>query len=227
MPEENSSTADDMEGQMIAKCRQDGTVEISGARGTEKFNRIEAGIGWPAKEDGYLCIAGERMDGKYHLLWEIQGGLWELGSQIPELTNRFMIDCIRADTDDGVAAAYLRSLNNSVMETARDHGEIKRHLGRPELLPPIVPVPASMTGSFRSAVEQVRGIVMSGKVVIHRTNCKRLVTAMRQKVEDLMDSSVMKAFAWVILGMERSGTLAPEETSDAGWYGNLDRSVWF
>ena len=95
---------------MRAKCLGDGTIAVTGTKGTESFNRIWAGVGWPENAAGYLCVLGERVDGRYHALWEKNGGLWELGVAAVEVKDRFLIDCIWVDARDAVATSYLRTL---------------------------------------------------------------------------------------------------------------------
>ena len=66
----------------------------------------------------------------------------------------------------------------------------------------VVPVPERATANYRSALERTRGVIMAGNLMIHEANCPKLVYALRQPLEDLLRSPVMKALVWVITALE-------------------------
>ena len=96
---------------MHAEYLDDGTLAISGATRVETFERIWAGIGWPDLDPGYICVVGERTDGRYHALWEKQGGLWEIGRAAVEAKDSFLVERVLVDTRDELATSYLRTLD--------------------------------------------------------------------------------------------------------------------
>ena len=95
---------------MQASYLPDGIIAVTGAVREERFTRIWAGIGWPDRDPGYLCVVGEREDGRYHALSESLGGLSELGRAAIEAKERLLVENIWVDGRDAVAASYLRTL---------------------------------------------------------------------------------------------------------------------
>jgi hypothetical protein len=222
---------------MRAKCLEDGTIAVTGTKGAESFNKIWAGVGWPENEAGYLCALGERVDRRYHALWEKSGGLWELGVAAVEAKDSFLIDCIWVDARDAVATSYLRTLPGLCFHeepsergcaTATGAGspaKEPRSIER-EMTATVVPVPERATANYRSALEKTRGVIMAGNLMIHEANCPKLVYALRQPLEDLLRSPVMKGLVWVITALEDAKRSADTEVSTSdSWYNNSPRGL--
>ena len=96
---------------MHAQHLQDGIIAVTGTVREERFTRIWAGIGWPDRDAGYLCVVGEREDGRYHVLSEFLGGLSELGRAAIEAKDRLLVENVWVDGRDAVATSYLRTLD--------------------------------------------------------------------------------------------------------------------
>ena len=222
---------------MHAEHLQDGTLAISGTSRIETFNRIWAGIGWPDRDQGHFCVVGERLDGRYHCLWEKQGGLWELGNAALEAKDRFLIECIWADTRDTVATSYLRTLDGlcfyedpeetSIQPASAAEPPTQRdHFRDRDTTATVVPVPERIAANYRSALEKTRGVIMTGGLMIYERNCPRLVYILRQPLEELIASPVMKALVWVICALEEHKGNGLIENEAAGpWYGNPPRPL--
>lgn len=220
---------------MRAEYLGDGTIVVTGTKGKESFNHVWAGIGWPETEAGYLCVIGERVDGRYHALWEKNGGLWELGAATIEAKDRFFIDCIWVDARDAVATSYLRTFPGLCFyeEPAKESfprstgvdspGKSSRSIAD-RTTATVVPVSDRTTNNYRSALEKTRGVIMAGNLLIHEANCPKLVYALRQPLEDLLRSPVVKGLVWVVTALEEAkggANLAISESDP--WYGNTPR----
>jgi hypothetical protein len=203
-----------MEPIMRAERLEDATIAVCGATRTETFNRIWAGVGWPEKNPGCVCVVGERTNGLYHCLWEKLGGLKEIGESIISAKDRFLVDRVWVDGRDELATSYLRTLDGLCFYEDRanlarslDAAIPKRHwpsLSDPETTAAVVAVPDRVVSNFRSALEKTRAVIMTGSVVIHESGCPRLVYTLRQPLNDLMGSPIMKALVWVISALDRS-----------------------
>ncbi|HMK34571.1 MAG TPA: hypothetical protein VK463_05865 [Desulfomonilaceae bacterium] len=221
---------------MQARYADDSTIAVSGARRTEQFNRIWAGIGWPDREPGYLCVVGERTDGLLHALWEKHGGLWELGEGIIEAKDRFLIECIWVDTSDEVATSYLRTREGlcfyddpaSEPSASGISWPASRwpHFRDRDVTATIAAVPVRIVKNYRSALEETRGVLMTGRLMVHESNCPKLVYTLRQPVRELLGSSVMKALVWVISALEAAKGVGQLDfkLSDP-WYTNFSRDL--
>jgi len=220
---------------MHAEYLEDGTVAISGVARAEKFSRIWAGIGWPDRDQGHIVVVGERTDARYHCLWEKSGGLWELGDAAVEAKDRFLVECVWVDTRDEVATSYLRTLNGLCFYEETRGGEGTSAATQPsttaghplrdrDTTAAVVPVPGRITGSYRSALEKARGVIMTGGLLIHERNCPRLVYTLRQPLDDLIKSPVIKALVWVVNALEElKGNGINGEGPQSPWYGNAPR----
>lgn len=214
---------------------EDGLIAVSGARRVETFTRIWAGIGWPDRDSGAICAVGERPDGRYHALWEHTGGLWELGEAAVAVKDRLLVESIWVDSRDSLATSYFRTLNGLCFHESSDSdkdstlGKLFRSLkdrGNERELPTaaVMPVPDRVTDNFRSALEKTRGTIMKGNLLIHESNCPKLLYIIRQPLEDLLQSPVMRALVWVITALDATkGCHAGEETNMGPWYGNFSR----
>ena len=237
---------------MQASYLPDGMIAISGTVREEKFTRMWAGIGWPDRDPGYLCVVGEREDGRYHALSESLGGLSELGRAAIEAKERLLVENIWVDGRDAVAASYLRTLEGlcGYQDTSRFSAvEVgaglkpaptsaspanpailnvsRRELGYWGILEHtanVVAVPDRIAGNFRSALEKTRGVIMAGNLLIHQTRCPKLIYTLRQPLDEILRSPVMKALVWVITALEdHKGNDRPPEAGGEPWYGNLPR----
>ncbi len=220
---------------MRAQYLEDGNIAVSGTSRTETFTRIWAGIGWPDRESGYLCVMGEKPDGRYHALWEKTGGLWELGDAAVHAKDRFLIECFWVDARDSLASSYLRTIDGLCFH----EDPIPAHLtavGTPfrrvrdqRIVPEIptaavVPVSDRVIDNFRSALEKTRGVIMKGQILIHEANCPKLVYTIRQPLDDLIHSPTMKALVWVVTALEIAKGCEAEENQRSGpWYTNFSR----
>jgi hypothetical protein len=212
----------------------DGTIEISGSTSTVQFNRIWAGIGWPERDPGYLCVVGERRDGRYHALSETRGGLWELASAAVDARKSFCIERIMVDSTDELSTSYLRNYGglcsyeeelqraSYLFLGATTHPQIKQD-GPP--LPTVSPVQERIITNYRAALEQTRGVIMNGKLLVHEANCPVLVYTLRQPLDEILPAPVMKALVWVINAFEQSqGGGPPDRTDFDTWYSNIERN---
>lgn len=219
---------------MKAELLHDGTIGVSGRSRIEKFDRIVAGIGWPDVDPGYICVIGERTDGRYHALWEKRGGLWEIGDSAREAKDRFLIDCVLADTRDELAASYLRTLDGLCFPKEdgkeRPTGGAGSHTAGDfrdrETVAALIPVPERVTSNYRSALEKTRGVIMAGRLMVHEPNCPVLVYTLRQPLDELLRSPVMKALVWAVSVLEDTGGSENMggESRDP-WYLNLSREL--
>jgi hypothetical protein len=220
---------------MRAKYLEDGAIAILGTSRIEAFTRVWAGIGWPDRESGYLCVIGEKPDGRYHAFWEKTGGLWELGQNAVHAKDRFLIDCFWVDGRDILATSYLRTVDGLCFheyptpDKPKSLGKLFRSL-RDRQSAPDAPtatvrlVPDRAIDNFRSALEKTRGVIMSGKILVHEINCPKLVYTIRQPLNDLLQSPAMKALVWVVTALEDAkGCEAQEDLPPGPWYTNLSR----
>jgi len=219
---------------MKAEFLHDGTIGVSGRSRIEKFDRIIAGIGWPDVDPGYICVVGERTDGRYHALWEKRGGLWEIGDSAREAKDRFLIDWIMVDTRDELAASYLRTVDGLCFhqkdgkERPTD-GTVSNtggNFGDRETVAALIPVPERVTSNYRSALEKTRGVIMAGRLMVHEPNCPILVYTLRQPLDELLRSPVMRALVWAVSALEvtRGSEKIGGESRDP-WYTNLPREL--
>jgi hypothetical protein len=218
---------------MYAEYLPDETLVVSGTQKAEKFNKMWAGIGWPDLDDGYICVVGERVDSRYHCIWEKLGGLWELGSSAIDAKDRLLVDRIWVDARDEISTSYFRTLDglcfydeddSHVLLEPQQASSKWEHFRDLDTVATVVPVPERITSNYRSALEMIRGVIAEGKLMIHEQNCPRLVYALRQPLEDLLRSPVMKALVWVVSALEESnGIAAVGSNVDDSWYKNIPR----
>jgi hypothetical protein len=219
---------------MRAEYLEDATIAVSGSSKTQKFNRIWAGVGWPDREAGYMCVVGERTDGLFHCLWEKSGGLWEIGEAIVCAKDRLLIDCVWVDTNDELATSYLRTLeglsfydNKGIGAPSFADASAKRRwpdFRDANTTATIAAVPGRIAGNYRSALEKTRAIIMAGKLMVHPTNCPKLVYTLRQPLHDLLCSSIMKALVWVVSALDAAKAADPDDFEPScSWYANFSR----
>ncbi|MBI5569300.1 MAG: hypothetical protein HY914_05080 [Desulfomonile tiedjei] len=222
---------------MHAENCPDGTIAVSGIDRIEQFTKIWAGIGWPEREPGHFCVVGERTDGRYHALWEMTGGLWELGDSAVQAKDRFLIEGVWVDARDTVATSYFRTLDGLCFygdDADRDAAFVarmgldapKQAYAKIKPTATVMPVPERVSRNYRSALEKVRGVILRGALLVHETNCPKIVYAIRQPLEYLLTSSAMKGLVWVLTALEESkGNGSVAKNSSDPWYGNLPREI--
>jgi hypothetical protein len=87
-----------------------------------------------------------------------------------------------------------------------------------------VPVPEKILTNYRSALEKTRGLIMAGRLIVHERNCPRLVYTLRQPLEDLLASPVMKGLVWVLSALEDTkGNGGLNGMEPQPWYANAPR----
>jgi hypothetical protein len=222
---------------MRAEWCEDGAIVVSGAARQEKFKKIWAGIGWPDADPGHLCVVGERTDRRYHAFRENSGGLAELGDAAIECKDRFLVEIIYVDSRDAVATSYLRTLDglcfygqpskDDVTNTGQDVTRpLWPHFRDRTTTAIVAPVPDRIVTSYRSALEKTRGVILRGKLLIHESQCPKLVYTLRQPLDELLGSPAMKALVWVVAALEdSSGNPDLADTTSDPWYTNWGRST--
>ncbi len=218
---------------MRAEYLGDGAIAVSGTMHVEKFNRISAAIGWPEAKSGYFCVIGERTDGLYHALWEKQGGLWELGDAAVQAKDRFLVEQIWADARDAVATSYIRTLDGLCFYDDSEQSDSSvpvstipsgwTQFKNQTMTAVVSPVPERVVNHYRSALEKVRGLIMRGSLLIHERNCPIMMYTIRQPLDDLMRSAVMKALVWVLTALEESKGNGRQPEIPELWYTNRPR----
>lgn len=213
---------------MKAKYNPDGVIAVSGDVHIVNFTKIWAGIGWPEREQGYLCVVGERDDGRWHAISEKRGGLWELGDAALQAKDELLVERIIVDTGDELSTSYLRTRRGLCFydEVARESqipaGALpSRSYAEPAGLATVSPVSKKVADNYRSALEKTREVILKGRLLIYQANCPILVYTLRQPLEDLMKSPVMKGLVWVVTALETAkgnGDFGGEELNQ--WYGN-------
>ena len=200
----------------------DGTISVSGASRTEKFGRIWAGVGLPEQDDGYLCVVGERLDGRYHCLWEKSGSLADLGRALIYASKTLLVEQVFMDCSDRLALAMIRSFG--ISEQGRNPSRIPRVGKPPSELFIVRCAQERLVLNFRTALDKTRGLLDGGRILIHESNCPKLMHCLGLRIEDLMRSSVIKALVWVVNALEHAGSAdkAPEIHVDP-WYENVSR----
>jgi hypothetical protein len=213
----------------------DGSIAVCGHSATLIFNRILAGIGWPDAEDGALCVVGESPAGTYHALAERRGTLLELGRGVLETKSELLVECFFVDASDGISTGYLRALKGpgersqearkptGKPKTPRS-GVFRRHGSRDPLV--ITGVRPRYRDHFRGALEAVRGIIESHKLVVHQAACPSLTFALHRPLDYMVTSPMIKALVWVITAMEVPGedAFVGAEPED-GWYVNSVKKI--
>jgi len=222
---------------MRAEHLEDGTIAVSGKAATIVFNRICAGVGWPDLDAGYICVVGERIDGMYHCLWEKQGGLWEIGGAAREAKDRFLMECVWVDGRDPVSTTYLRTLEGLCFheDTERRNNPdgdstlntlVRLYVPAIEHTTCIVSVQDAIASNYRSALEKTREVIITGRLAVHESNCPKLIYLLRQPVEAMLKSPVMKGLVWVVTGLETTkGQGIQGVDRRIPWYGNYRKNM--
>jgi hypothetical protein len=194
----------------------DGLFAVRGEKETILFQEMIGGIGLPDREQGYFCVVGRRADGKYHCLWESQGGLWELSDAVVQAQEVFPIHEVWMDNSDEFAVSFLRGLHRN----AGDGGSRLNVDSRPV----IRRVSARTESNFRSALEKTRGIILEGRLFIHEKNCPVMMYSVNRPLADLLNSAAIKALVWTVCVFESFGIDEIPDVDDR-WYGNICRKI--
>ncbi len=208
---------------MYGVLEPDGTIAVHGSSSVQKFAAICAGLGWPNDEPGYFCVVGRREDGRYHCLWEKQGRLWELRETLNAAQSRFLLDCVWVDPTDELGISYLRNLNASGVDAERP-GADSAHVGQIVGQPVIAGVRKNVMENFVCALEKTREVIMLGALLIHETNCPKLVYSLRRPWKDLLQSPIIRALVCAISGLESSKGLSSAGSATQPWYCNISRT---
>jgi hypothetical protein len=219
---------------MQARYLDNGIIEVSGTVDLVTFNRIWAGIGWPEKDPGCLCVVGERTDNRYHALREKRSGLVELADAAIEARDRFLIERILVDPRDQLSTSYLRTKPGLCFPETEEQDSTLLRPGDIRPKPPVAlntrslcvvaPVLGRVLENYRSALEKTRAVIVQGRLLIHETNCPGLLYTLRQPLEDLLKSPTMKALVWVVTALESAqGNGDLTEVNQEPWYMNVPR----
>jgi hypothetical protein len=220
---------------MRASDLWDGSIAVCGHSATLIFNRICAGIGWPDAEDGALCVVGESAAGTYHALGERRGTLLELGRAVVQTKAELLVDCFFVDASDEISTGYLRSLEGprDVTQEERKSTE-KPKMSRSGVFHPhgsgdplvIAGVRPRYRDHFRGALEAVRGIIESQRLVVNQVSCPSLTFALHRPLDYMVTSPVITALVWAITAMEvpHNHAWADCEPED-GWYVNFVKKI--
>jgi hypothetical protein len=202
----------------------DGTISVSGSSRIEKFHRIQAGLGVPEQDDGYLCVVGQRLDGRYHCLWEKSGSLADLGPALIESSRTLLVEQVFMDCSDRLALEMIRTFG--VSDRCENSSQAPLFGQTPEELFIVRCAQDRLVLNFRTALEKTRVLIDGGRILIHEGNCPRLMQSMGLRIQELMTSSVMKALVWVVSALETAGSAdkAPH-INKAPWYGNFSRRL--
>lgn len=209
---------------MQAEYLPDSTIAIAGLRSKVRFSRVVVGVGWPEQEDGYLCVVGARVDGRFHCIWESRGGLWTLGDSAKEAQSRFLPEGIILDPTDSVCSSYFRALDWSGGQADDTLKSIGLTSAKKKAEPIIIPVSKQTTDNFRSTLEMVKGMISNGRALVHTSNCPTLMYTLRRPLNDLVKSPVMKGLTWALWYLERMA-VSPQAlgAKDSMWYENAPR----
>jgi len=212
---------------MQARELWDGTIAVSGRAATLVFDRICAGIGWPDAEDGALCAVGYSPAGTYHVLEERRGTLLDLGRAVRAMKTDLLVDCFFVDGSDEISTGYLRCLEGAAEACRRDasagqaqsafRAVTSGHGTRDPIV--IAAVRSRYREHFRGALESVRGIIASERLMVHRSECPTLTSALHRPLDYMITSPVIRALVWVVTAMEAAADDASAHTGlRDGWY---------
>ena len=195
---------------MRAVRRADGNIAVRGAHREEIFADIHAGVGWPGEQPGAIIVVGRRLDGRYHILEEKRGAMFELADAAMELSSRLVIDTFWADSSDRIASGFFKS---AFWSGCKSSALIDQ--------PIIRNAPDKLLRHFRSALEQVRGLILNESALINERLCPTLMYALRQDFEFALASPVIAAMVFGLMPLVDEGAGA-SMTAVAGkrWYGN-------
>lgn len=218
---------------MPAKELPDGSLQIKTNTGSQVFQRTFASMAWPDEAPGSLLILGVKLNGKLKALREFSGGLFELGSCAIEAKTEYLIDSVIVDSRDSISTLSLRNLDGLCFDKTiaapskkplrkmRDRSTINK-----ELLGAVSVAPASglITDNYRGALERVRMLIMTRRIIIDGSGCPKLAHDLMQSMNIVLNSAVVKALVLA------SGAIADTDSDDAilgrdpaSWYCNMPR----
>lgn len=198
---------------MRARRRADGNIGVTGAIREEVFTDIRSGVGWPGEQPGAIVVAGRRLDGRYHILEEKRGAMFEIADAAVELSGRLVIDTFWVDSRDRMATSFFRNLFWS--EQSRAAVTERAVIGA---------APERLLKYFRSTLEQVRGLILKESALINERLCPTLMYALRQDFDFALTSPVITAMVFGLMPLvdeDAGGSVVA--VSGKRWYGNRCR----
>lgn len=222
---------------MRACLKQNGLIMVHGDVRSESFTSVHAGVGWPDGEPGGVVVVGRREDGRYHILEEKRGRLFEIAGASVEISSRLLVDTFWIDSTDTLSTAYFRGDDGPLGPSdagKRPIGNIsvsegvsaKRPSRSPELYsaPIVRSVSDAILRNFVSALERVRGMIAQERALINEKRCPSIMYAMRQPMDYALASPVMAALALGLLSMVGAGDDDHALDMPRQWYDNRRRS---
>jgi hypothetical protein len=204
---------------------------------SESFTSVHAGVGWPDGEPGGLVVVGRREDGRYHILEEKRGRLFEITGAAVEISSRLLVDTFWIDSTDTLSTAYFRGddgplgpLDVGKNATENGVGSSMRIVSRgssiitTDLAPIVRSVSDAILRNFVSALERVRGMIAQERALINEKRCPSIMYAMRQPMDYALASPVMAALALGLLSMVGAGDDDHALDMPRQWYDNRRRS---
>ena len=222
---------------MRSSLKHDGLIIIHGDVRSESFTSVHAGVGWPDGEPGGVVVVGRREDGRYHILEEKRGRLFELAGASVEIASRLLVDTFWVDSTDSVSTAYFRGGDGPLgpldggkrpFDKARSFGRIRGNIASKALeldsAPIVRSVSEAILRNFRSALERVRGMIAQERALINEKRCPSIMYAMRQPMDYALSSPVIRALALGMLSMVGAGDDDHALDTPRQWYGNRRRT---
>ncbi len=222
---------------MRACLKQNGLIMVHGDVRSESFTSVHAGVGWPDGEPGGLVVVGRREDGRYHILEEKRGRLFEITGAAVEISSRLLVDTFWIDSTDTLSTAYFRGddgplgpLDVGKNATENGVGSSMRIVSRgssiitTDLAPIVRSVSDAILRNFVSALERVRGMIAQERALINEKRCPSIMYAMRQPMDYALASPVMAALALGLLSMVGAGDDDHALDMPRQWYDNRRRS---
>lgn len=218
---------------MLAKELPDGSLQIKTSTGTQIFERTFASMAWPDEAPGSLLILGVKLDGRLKALREFSGGLFELGSCAIEAKTDYLIDSVIVDPRDSISTLSLRNLEGLCFDKSqaappekplrdmRDRSTINK-----ELLGALSIAPASclIVDNYRGALERVRMLIMTRRIIIDESGCPKLAHDLMQPMNIVLNSALVKSLVLA------SGAISDVDSDDAivgrdpaSWYCNMPK----
>jgi hypothetical protein len=204
---------------------------------SESFTSVHAGVGWPDGEPGGVVVVGRREDGRYHILEEKRGRLFEITGAAVEISSRLLVDTFWIDSTDTLSTAYFRGddgplgpLDVGKNATENGVGSSMRIVSRgssiitTDLAPIVRSVSDAILRNFVSALERVRGMIAQERALINEKRCPSIMYAMRQPMDYALASPVMAALALGLLSMVGAGDDDHALDMPRQWYDNRRRS---
>ena len=222
---------------MRASFKHDGLIIIHGDIRSESFTSVHAGVGWPDGEPGGIVVVGRREDGRYHILEEKRGRLFEIAGASVEIASRLLVETFWIDSTDSVSTQYFRGADgplwpldagNSATENGVGSSVRRGSRGSSIITTDSAPIVRSVSDAilrnFVSALERVRGMIAQERALINEKRCPSIMYAMRQPMDYALASPVMAALALGLLSMVGAGDDDHALDMPRQWYDNRRRS---